>query len=54
MKVKQLASTYSRSNSNLSSSTNNKQEDTSSEFKKLKNGLLNTQVRNLGGGILKR
>jgi hypothetical protein len=52
--VKQLASTYSRSNSNLSlkgkqqqqqQQLQQQQEDNSLEFKKMKNGLLNTQVK---------
>jgi len=51
--VKQLASTYSRSNSNLSlkgkqqqqqQQLQQQQDDNSLEFKKMKNGLLNTQV----------
>jgi hypothetical protein len=42
VEVKQLAS-YSRSNSNLSVKAK-QQDETSSEFKKMKNGLLNTQV----------
>jgi hypothetical protein len=61
--VKQLASTYSRSNSNLSlkgkqqqqqQQLQQQQEDNSLEFKKMKNGLLNTQVKSRDQSFFKK